>query len=98
MKNVLIVALLFGWVSTSLAEGDSDIYMTMDGDGIEGSYPEYEDICEGEGVREPSMSDREYADFIIEFQKTECAFTFEVGGTGFGEELYSMLQTRVTMG
>ena len=82
--KILASFLMTVWVSTASAYGweDGDP-MILSGGGDEASV-EYELSCDDQRVRDPSMTDEEYSDFLSEFQETECAHVFEVGDIGFG--------------
>ncbi|GFO75467.1 hypothetical protein BPLS_P2708 [Bathymodiolus platifrons methanotrophic gill symbiont] len=84
--NIKIIAtlLMIVWVTTASAYGweDGDP-LILSGNGDEAKV-EYELSCDEQRLRDPSMSDDEYSDFLLEFQDSECATVFKVGDIGFG--------------
>ena len=86
MKNSLLLSIILTlWAAPSLAYEDSDAILIGSGDELpDPDYPVYEESCDEQRLRDPSMSDEEYATFLFYFQETDCAYTFKLGDTGFG--------------
>ncbi|GFO75082.1 trimeric autotransporter adhesin [Bathymodiolus platifrons methanotrophic gill symbiont] len=86
MKNSLLLSIILTlWAAPSLAYEDSDAILIGSGDELpDPDYPVYEESCDEQRLRDPSMSDEEYATFLFHFQETDCAYTFKLGDTGFG--------------
>lgn len=43
----------------------------------------YEEGCSDQHRRDPNLTDKEFADSLVAYQESECAYTFEVGDVGF---------------
>ncbi len=84
--NIKIIAtlLMTVWVTTASAYGweDGDP-LILSGNGDEAKV-EYELSCDEQRLRDPSMTDGEYSDFLLEFQDSDCAKIFKPGDIGFG--------------
>ncbi|GAW87198.1 conserved hypothetical protein [Bathymodiolus platifrons methanotrophic gill symbiont] len=82
--KILATLLMTVWVTTISAHGWEDAGpLTLSGGGDEGTVG-YELSCDEQRLRDPSMTDEEYTDFLLEFQDSECATVFKVGDIGFG--------------
>ncbi|GAW87196.1 hypothetical protein bplSymb_SCF06304P007 [Bathymodiolus platifrons methanotrophic gill symbiont] len=72
--KILATLLMTVWVTTASAQGWED----------DNAKVEYELSCDEQRARDPSMTDEEYSDSLLEVQDSECARVFKVGDIGFG--------------
>ena len=77
--NIKIIAtlLMSVWVTTASAQGREDV------GGVEETV-DYELSCDDFRVRNPLMTDEDYADLLTLLQDTYCAKIFKPGDIGFG--------------
>ncbi|GAW86401.1 hypothetical protein bplSymb_SCF02601P036 [Bathymodiolus platifrons methanotrophic gill symbiont] len=75
---------LMGWATTTLSyEMDSE-FLDIGGDSDPEGFVTYQETCEAQRARDPSMSDEEYTDAMFAIQDTDCAIIFKPGDIGYG--------------
>lgn len=90
IKNKLLLgAFLASWALSAAAinfDGtDKEIKLNFGFDNTEETnLPEYELTCPEKRLREDWMTNKEYEDFLYEFQESECATIYKLGDTGLG--------------
>ena len=81
-KKIILGAFLAAWVASAAAfDVDVEGVHVLSGDS---DLPEYELSCVEQRMREGWMTDKEYEEFLYQFQDSDCGTIYKLGDTGIG--------------